>query len=862
MPSAPAKLGAAPSIGHVYGKVVDSTTGKPIADVSVILLQTRTDANTHKSKDVLLKGMTTKGNGEFSFEELPIAGMLKLKITISGYQPFESKVQFLPALPAGGIPTGMPAGMPAGGPPSGGAPGMGAMPSFEKDLGKIGLATAIKQLDAVVVTATKPLMKMDIDKKTFNVEKNLVSAGGTALDVMRNVPSVQVDIDGNVKLRNSAPQLYIDGRPTTLSLDQIPSDAIESVEVITNPSAKYDASGGTAGILNIVLKKNRKTGYNGNLMAGVDRRGALNGGGSFNVRQGKINLSASAMGNQMKNRTTGTTSRLNFGDDPETQVYQINKNKTNGGFLFGRLGLDYFVTNKTTLSFSATRVHGEFKPSEVLDTQTDSLMTSGKLTGYSTRNSNTSRTFNGTGFQMSLKHDFAKEGESITIDGNYFSAKNNSTALYATDYFTSAKAAIGQQQQKVLSDGKNTFFTVQADYVKPFTSTTKLEAGVRGQFKPLTNNNETYIRNIGSDTFVQQASATNNYKNTDNVYAAYASFTSAIKNFGYQVGLRAESSNYNGDLTNTGQHFKNSYPISLFPSVFLSQKLSHNQELQLSYTRRINRPNFFQLIPYTDYTDSLNITKGNPNLVPEFTNSLEFSYGKTFNGTNNLLASIYYKHTNDLITSYLQQSTDEATGKESIINTYVNASSSYSYGAELTSVNKITRWWDMTTNVNVYRSRINTSNVTDTVQAAMWSWFGKWNNTFTLPSGFSIQLSGDYQSKTNLPVNNSKGQFGPPMSQAQTSSQGYIRSFYGVDIAVKKTILKNKGSITLSASDLFRTRKSDQYSESAYFTQNYYRLSNPQMVKLNFTYMFGKMDVSLFKRKSANAGSMEGMQMQ
>src|SRR5690349_4755911 len=156
---------------------------------------------------------------------------------------------------------------------------------------------------------------------------------------MRNVPSVQVDIDGNVTLRNATPQIYVDGRPTTLSLDQIPADAIESVEVISNPSAKYDASGGNAGILNIVLKKNRKTGYNGNLTAGVDRRGGVNGGGNFNVRQGKINFSAATMVNAMRNRATGTTERTNFGE-PQTQVFQENTDKTHGAFMFGKIGLD------------------------------------------------------------------------------------------------------------------------------------------------------------------------------------------------------------------------------------------------------------------------------------------------------------------------------------------------------------------------------------------------------------------------------------------------------------------------------------------------------------------------------------------
>lgn len=176
-------------------------------------------------------------------------------------------------------------------------PTPGATPSFNKDLGNIKLTVDAKQLQDITVAVASPSIKLSADKKIFNVEKNIMSAGGTGLDVMRNVPSVNVDIDGNVTVRNSAPQLLVDGRPTTLTLDQIPADAIESVEVITNPSAKYDASGGGAGILNIVLKKNKKTGYNGNVRAGIDKRGALNGGFDFNTRQDKFNISASINGN-------------------------------------------------------------------------------------------------------------------------------------------------------------------------------------------------------------------------------------------------------------------------------------------------------------------------------------------------------------------------------------------------------------------------------------------------------------------------------------------------------------------------------------------------------------------------------------
>ncbi|MBN8787617.1 MAG: TonB-dependent receptor [Terrimonas sp.] len=823
------------NIGHLYGKIIDAE-GKGIAEASVLLLVAKMDSVSKKNKDVLLKGMTTKSNGEFNLEELPIMGKLKLKISAVGYKVFEQEFN---NLAIGG--------------------------NFDRDLGNIKLASDAKQLETVVVTATKPMMQMDIDKKTFNVEKNIVTAGGTAVDVMRNVPSVQVDIDGNVKLRNAAPQIYVDGRPSTLSLDQIPADAIESVEVITNPSAKYDASGGNAGILNIVLKKNKKSGYNGNIMAGIDRRGGWNLGGNINLRQDKFNFSAALMSNQMRNRTTGTVDRHNLGDIP-VNIFQDNLNKTKGGFLFGKVGLDYFVSNRTTISASVIRVHGKFKPSETIDIKTDSLLQGETISRLSERISQSSREFNALGFQGGIKHNFKRQGEEWTADFNIFNGKNEGDGLYITNYYNSDKTIAGTQIQQNLGDGKMGFMTIQTDYVRPFTGSTKLETGLRAQINNTENNNENFIKYPGATDYIKLSNATTNYKNTSSVYAAYVSFASSIKsNFGYKIGLRAESSNYKGDLLNTGQKFKNNYPISLFPSLFLSQKLANKQELQFSVTRRINRPNFFQLIPYTDYTDSLNITRGNPDLVPEFTYSAEFSYSKTFKGSNSLLATIYYKHTTDLITRYYDTAMNEISGKQDYISTYVNANSAVSYGSEITSINKLTPWWDITLNVNIYNSKINTDNVSGTSQDAMWSMFSKFNNNFKLPANFSIQLSADYQSKTNLPINTAQ-QFGPPMSQAQSASQGYIKAFYGVDLAIKKTFLKdNKASATLSFNDIFRSRKTDQYSRGIGFEQYYYRLNNPQMVRLTVSYRFGKIDMSLFKRqnmKSQQEGMQNGMQMQ
>jgi ferric enterobactin receptor len=815
---------------HLYGKLTDND-GKAIANATVLLMENKMDTATKKTKQLLYKSVITAANGDFSFEDIPLQGRYTLKMSSVGFKVYELPVSFFNKSTDGTM----------------------QPPTTDKDLGKIKLTADAKELSGITVVSSAPAIKLNADKKIFNVEKNIMSAGGTGVDVMRNVPSVNVDIDGNITMRNAAPQLLVDGRPTTLTLEQIPADAIESVEVISNPSAKYDASGGGAGILNIVLKKNKKTGYNGNVRAGIDKRGAVNGGLDFNVRQDKINISASVNGNQNKARTTGTTERISQLTTPQTITAQNNFNKTTGGFLFAKVGVDYFASNKTTLSLSGIKVHGEFNPYELIGVSTDSLYTSGKINTLSERVTTGTREFNGQGLVFGLKHMFAKQGEELTVDANYFGGKTSSNSLYSTNYFGASSTLDNTALQTVIGSGSDKNFVIQSDYTLPLSKTAKLETGVRAAIRSRLNLNDNYLYNDSAKQYLIIPNATSNYKNTDNVYAAYATYSNSIKDFSYKLGLRAESSNYTGTLTNSGETFKNSYPVSLFPSIFFSQKLQNRQELQLSYSRRVNRPNFFQLIPFTDYTDKLNITRGNPNLIPEFTQSLELSYLKTFAKSSTFLGSLYYKHTDNLITRYLSSEIDAVSGTTELINSYINANSSYAAGAEATVLNTLTKWWDISTNVNVYNSKVNTSNVTATQQDALWSLFGKFNSNFKLPSNVAVQLTTTYQSKTNLPVSSGgAGMGGPPMMQSQSSSQGYIKPSWGMDLAVKKSFLKNNAaSVSLSVTDIFKTRINSQYSSSDYFIQTYSRLRDPQMFKINFAYRFGKLDASLFKRKSS-----------
>ena len=811
------------STGHLYGKLVDST-GHAIPRASVMILKVSKDPASGKMRETLLKGLSSQNNGDFSAEDLPVGAPLKISISAVGYSPYAQTLSLSPR-------------------------------ESDKDLGKLSLSIASSQLQQVTVTASKPTMTVDMEKKVFNVSKDIVSVGGTGLDILKNIPSVNVDIDGNVSLRGLSPQLFVDGKPTTLTLDEIPSDAIESVEVITNPSAKYDASGGGAGILNIVLKKNRKTGYNGSVRAGADRYGGANGGASLNVRENKINVSADLNYRRMRDRVTSSIDRLDNSTDPGTDLAQHELDTTRGHMYFGRIGLDYFINNRTTLSLTGFAMHNQMRNTSNIGIDTDSLYSAGKISGYSTEEIASARSFNGRGGTLGFKRLFPKEKEEWTADASYFSGNATNNSLYTTNYFSSGmgSALNSSQLQQIIGGGNDHNTILQTDFSDPLAPKTTLEAGLRAALQSRLNINNNYTYDPGSSAYELIPSAASNYKSQSNVYAAYVTIASSMRNFSYKLGLRAESSNYHGTLLNSGQTFSNQYPVSLFPSLFLGQKLGNSQELQLTYTRRVNRPNFFQLIPYTDSSNKLNITRGNPNLVPEFTQSVEFSYLKTFPGNSTLMASVYYKYTDHLITGYIETDTDAATGNATLINTYINAESSRSAGAELTGQINIARWWDLTTNFNLYQSKINVGSTEDGVaQQALWSWFGKLNTNFRLPSSFSIQISGMYQSKTNLPINNNGNQPGPPNMQSQSASQGYIKPFFSTDIAVKKTFLNNKLAAVLSFSDIFRSRKQDQYTYSTYFTQEYNRLRDPQMVRLNLSWNFGKVDVSLFKRKNNN----------
>jgi outer membrane receptor protein involved in Fe transport len=842
------------NMGHLYGKIVNEKTGKGIDGATVQLIGNRFDSVSRKMKQAILNTQITKSKGDFSFENLSIFGNFQLKVSSLGYKAITQAVGFgMKMPPAGGNMQQM-------------------MGMIDKDLGNIKLTEDSTTLANVTVTSSaKPLLELGIDRKIFTVDKNLNSTGQTAAEVMKNIPSLNVDIDGNVTLRNAAPTLFVDGRPTTLTLDQIPADIIDKVELITNPSAKFDASGGTAGILNIVLKKNKKIGYNGGLRTGIDSRGKINLGGDINLRQNKINLGLSANLNEFKSISSSSINRDNLQTFLPNKVNTFMNSVNEGQFKFFRGSLDIFLDNRNTITIAANYNRGRFENEQ--NQRVDSVIKQ-NFASYNLINNVSDRSFENLGTQVSFKHNFAKNGHNISADVNFNSSNSNGSSLIKIQTYTPEAFMKGNPLLQLNnSTGDNRFLTFQTDYENPLTDDSKLEAGLRAAIRDNSSINDQYRFNNTTGKYELVPAISSRYKFHDEVWAAYTTYSFKKGRFSYLLGLRAESSNYQGTLLNVkGQdslNFKVEFPISLFPSIFSTYKLTDKQDLQLNYTRKINRPNFFQLMPFPDYSDPQNINIGNAGLQPEFTNSFELSYNNTYKKNANFLASLYFKHTSNLITRYVYRDINALIpGDSAYFSTYINANYSFATGLELTNKMAVSKSWDMTVNLNIFSSSLRADLPNEKFSNNLVSWFGKVINNFKLKKSWSIQLSGDYQARTVLPPGGGGmggGRGGGGMMWGggpQTTAQGYNLPRYGVDLAIRKDwTWKNgqTGSLTLSMNDIFKTQLFQSYSESAFFQQTSERRRDPQVLRVNFSYRFGKFDASLFKRKSTKSDPSSGM---
>jgi outer membrane receptor protein involved in Fe transport len=819
------------SISRLYGKVLDNRSGKGVTAASVQLLAMPQDSAAMLNKDSMLRGMLTRPNGDFSFENIQANGNILVRISAIGYETEERTVSFSEGRGNG---------------------------SVEKDLGNISLNPEIKKMDDVTIVSKAPGLIMGIDRKIFTADKILTSAGGTAVDIMKNIPSVSVDIEGNVELRNSTPQIFVDGSPTILTLDQIPADHVERIELITNPSAKFDAAS-SGGIINVVLKKNKRIGMNGLATLSGGTPELFSSNLNLNLRQGKFNFFVSGGYNQSGGRAKGQTLRQNIEDGSINDYFnQYTLNERSRKFSSIRFGVDYAMDNRNTLTVSQNFVKGRFENNELQDQEY--LNRDKILEYYGKRDTDGKFGFNRSSTRLNYKHNFPKTGQELLADFGYNYGTRSGNNNIINTYFTPGGTPY-QDAAIVRNEGDNneTQVTLQIDYTNPVTERNKIETGIRSFRNKFGNTYAAYARNNGEET---KLPLNNNYEYTETVHAAYVTFSSKSKSekFSYQLGLRTEYSKFDGVLVDSAFKFGYEYPDNigkiwnaLFPSFFLSKKVDENNELQFNYSRRIRRPRFWQLNPFIDINDPVNLRQGNPQLRPEFINSFEFNYNRKYKA-GNFLGVLYFRNNPDDITEYsdtitaaqYQQLNNAAVDPNAIVNTFINASTTNRYGAEFTLQHNFGKNFEIMPTVDLqYRTvnanvkELNLSNKGFNWEAKLMLNYKTETTKSPIFTNLGFQLTGEYESPRVIP-------------------QGRQIEQFNVDLALRKDFLKNKkATITFAVNDLFNSRRWGTIYDTERFYQDSYRRWNVRNFRLSFSYKFGDANFSFGKRGGNRGGGDE-----
>lgn len=697
--------------------------------------------------------------------------------------------------------------------------------------GTIQVTVATNVMKEAKVVNERPFMEMGIDKKTFNVEKNITTAGGSAADVLSNIPSVDVDVDGGVNLRGkSNVTILIDGKPATLlggdnasALQSLPAASIDQIEVITNPSAKYDATGMT-GIINIVTKREKRFGLNGSIRAGAGTRDKYNAGLSLNLKNEKWNIFLNSNYRQNRRYRQITTDRDNKSDAGRTSTFEDNV-RIHTGF-FNSLGAEYRIdtNNSITLRQNFNKMRWGGNGNSVFN----------RYPGGSTLAQQENRDFvwGGGPYSSSTSLDYKRklknrEGE-LSASTTYVYSWQDRVQKYETKWYDATRTPDnGFVIQDAPGEGTRNSSNSQIDYsANHFTKNGKLEAGLKSQLFWLSSSNKPSA-DSGQGAVIDSV-LLNGYDYTQQIYAAYTSWGDQVGKFRYQAGLRMEYVFYEGTTTQVNGQVYTTEFLNLFPSAFLSYELPKQQSVYLSYTRRTDRPRFWHLLPYVDISNPQDTNKGNPDLIPEFVHNFELSYNKIYEQGHNIILSGYYQYTQNLIGRYTYYY--EETGRSFTQRRNLNAG--VTYGLEMTgTIQLIKRKWDVTANANFFQNEILGSGVDPTLDNSGFGWLGKVNTNIKLPLDFSFQVNYNYRSPKIL-------------------SQGIRKDAYWIDLALRKNFWDGKANIVLNVSDIFNTQKFTTEIDNASFFQSNYTDKETRIGNINFSYRFGGNEKRGFGSKS------------
>ena len=787
--------------GKISGKISDAQTNETIPFASALLLDRKTKAN--------FKIVQSDIDGNFILSNLP-NGVYIFKASYVGYQTMvRDSISITNSVKS-------------------------------VNLGNIKMKTGKGNiLNEVTVTGQKPTLQLGIDKKVFSVDQSLVSEGGSASDVLENVPSVQTDIDGNVSLRGSTGvRVLIDGKASLIAggdisqiLKSIPASSIETVEVISNPSAKYDAEG-QSGIINIVLKKNRKLGLNGSLALTAGNRDNYSASTSLSFQNNKINLYGN-YGYRDGNRLMGGYNNISYLSPINSTVFAGQSRDSEYADESHNLkaGVDYYLAEKTVVSLSGGLNFRDNNENERL------AINQFGINNNPLRLSNRINTEDGTGksydVTLDLTQKFNKKGQELSANVSFSEGDRSNFQFYDTDtYFSNTSTNLPNKIQNTYRDNYNKNFTAQLDFTTEIANLGKIETGYRSQISNSENNTlADSLHQSGYYQFIDELS--NDFDSKDQVHALYVNYQNQLKDFGYQVGLRGETATLDTRMGAYDQNGAIAYSpgqvayTRLYPSVYLTQKLKGDHQLQASYSRRVNRPRGWDTNPFLDVSNPLSYRRGNVNLKPEDVHAFEISHSKFFKKIS-LVSSIYLRKTNDVI----QRVRTDPDENGITLTTPQNLTNSINSGLELIGKFNLVKKWDFTANVNLYQRSIKGVPAFGIVENDGFSYNANLTNNFTLPYGISLQVRGEYRAK-------------------EIMAQGVRKAMYGIDAGAKMDFYGKKASLSLNVRDLLNTRKWEMQTVGNTSIMDFSRYMQGQMANLTLSYRFGKTDFNFKKTKRA-----------
>ncbi|HEY9123410.1 MAG TPA: TonB-dependent receptor [Bacteroidales bacterium] len=765
------------AMGTISGKIVDGNDNTPLEFTNVAIYR--------QSDSSFVQAASSSADGIFKAENIP-GGVYKAKVIFVGYKT--SVIDSIRVTP------------------------------FKNTfVGEIKLFANTKNIGEVVVKGERSIIESKIDRKVFYVDKNIAAQSGNATDVLQQVPSVQVDAEGTVSLRGSENvNIMVNGRPVmmdkTTFLQQMPANTIEKIEVITNPSAKFDPEG-TGGIINIVLKQGAGTGTSVVISANASTNDKYNFSANVGVNPGKYNIYAS-YGLRDDTRKINGRQFTTYLHDNSTHQSISEEKRTNLSHM-GKLGMDYNFTRTLTAGVSGSYSSGDRNGDERNNyTETDTIVTlwyrSSDEEETNTRieaNSYITQKFDNNGHEAKLDYTFNKENE--TERNNY------------KDRYSLSEAFISDELQDNTSNYRR--HTIQADYTLPLDNGLKIELGTKEIFYMSETDQKTFYDSTGTNALIADPSRTSLFHYNEDIYALYGTLSYNYGNFGVIGGFRTEyfKSTFHFDENDT---YSNPY-WSYYPSIHTTYKITEKHEVSLSYSKRVNRPRGFMINPFPDYSDPLHLRKGNPNLKSEYINSLEGGY--TFKIEKiTVQPTVFYRFTDNAFTNLAI--VDTLTNVTT--STFENSMKRSSWGTDLSVTLQPFKFWNINISASAYQQELNASNLNSSTKSDF-GYSGKiMSNTF-LPLGFAFQVNAFYRSPFITP-------------------QGKSDPFYSMNLGLRKDFFKGKLTGNIMFNDVFDNTHFGMNIKNKQQEGEVYRKFDSRTIFVGLTYKFGKQSVN--KKKQNN----------